>query len=464
MTEPAGIYLRQSLDVQEGIERQRERATKLIDARGWAFVGEYVDNDVTASKPRGRGTAWARLLDDLGADRVRVVVAVDLDRLLRTTRDLNTLIDHGAKVVTVDGEIDLSSADGEFRATMLAGIARFESRRKGERQQRANAARATKGKWVGGRRPFGFEPDGVTLRPAEAAAIRDGFTGLLNGLSLAAVAREWNAKGFTTGQTRQARSGHAGEPSPWRAYGVRHVLKNPRYMGRVRYKGEILTTPAEWPAIVDEATFQAVQAVLANPSRRTSGRSARHLLTGIAVCGVCGAHVHAGGNARKGVPSYRCSASTGHFARMAKPVEEFLSRVVVARLSRADARELLHRRDLPDVDQLRADASGLRERLEAVAVDYADGNVTAAQLRAATERIRARLTEVEAQLADAGRVDVLGDLIAAQDVAAAWDSLPLERRRAVVSTLMRVVLHPPGRGTRTFRPETVGIEWVSDPT
>lgn len=85
-------------------------------------------------------------------------------------------------------------------------------------------------------------------------------------------------------------------------------------------------------------------------------------------------------------------------------------------------------------------------------------------MRAATERIRERLTAVEAQLADAGRVDVLGDLIAAKDVAAVWESLPLERRRAVVATLMRITLHPVGRGTRTFRPETVGIDWMSDPT
>ena len=135
----AAIYLRQSLDVQEGIDRQRARCEQLVAAKGWQLTIEYADNDTSASKARGDGTAWARMLAGVGHD-FDVIVAVDLDRLLRTTRDLNVLIERGARVVTVDGEIDLTTADGEFRATMLAGIARFEVRRKSERQRRAKSS------------------------------------------------------------------------------------------------------------------------------------------------------------------------------------------------------------------------------------------------------------------------------------------------------------------------------------
>jgi hypothetical protein len=56
----------------------------------------------------------------------------------RQTKDLVALIEVGAKVITLDGEIDLSSRDGELRATMLAGFARFEIRHKAERMVRAN--------------------------------------------------------------------------------------------------------------------------------------------------------------------------------------------------------------------------------------------------------------------------------------------------------------------------------------
>ena len=66
----------------------------LVQARGWVDAGTYVDSDVSASKDRGEGTGWHRLLADARAGKIDAVVAVDLDRLLRSTRDLNTLIDH----------------------------------------------------------------------------------------------------------------------------------------------------------------------------------------------------------------------------------------------------------------------------------------------------------------------------------------------------------------------------------
>lgn len=74
--------------------------------------------------------------------------------------------------------------------------------------------------------------------------------------------------------------------------------------------------------------------------------------------------------------------------------------------------------------------------------------------------MRARLAEVEQAMSDAGRVNVLGSLLSAADVRAAWDALDGDRRRAVIATLMqRVTVLPPGRGARTFDPSTVRIDW-----
>lgn len=454
----AAIYLRQSLDVQEGIERQRSRCASLASARGWDVVGEYADNDTSASKSRGAGTAWARLIEDAKAGRVDVVIAVDLDRLLRTISDLLLITETGAKVLTVDGEIDLTTADGEFRATMLAGIARFEARRKGERQKRATAQAASKGRRTGGRRPFGFDADGRTVRPAEAAAIRSGYSDFLAGASLAEIARTWNAAGLFSGSARY-KEGHKGEPSPWRHDSVRTVLANPRNMGKRAHLGEIVAD-AEWPAIVDESTWRATEAALNNPARRSGASAGRYLLSGTALCGVCGSTVHAGGNARRGVPSYRCSGSMGHFARKAAPVEEFVEAVMVARLSKPDARDLLTVTNQPDTDGLRDEANGLRERLDALAVNFADGSLTASQLRVATERIRSRLEAVEGQLADAGRVDLLGPMVDSADVASAWASASVSRRRSVIALLAEVTIYPPGRGVRTFNPDTVAVAWL----
>jgi site-specific DNA recombinase len=456
----AALYFRQSLDVQEGIDRQRFRCRALAQSRGYEIIDEYVDNDTSASKARGQKTAWAKMLADAEAGRFDVVIAVDLDRLLRTINDLMTLTETGARVLTVDGEIDLTTADGEFRATMLAGIARFEARRKGERQKRATAQAASLGRRTGGRRPFGYEQDGVTLRPIEAEAIRSGYNDFLTGMPLAAIARKWNAQGLVTGQKRYS-AAHKGEPSPWQAYSVRMVLSNPRYAGKRAHLGEVVAD-AEWPAIVEDSTWQAVSAALRNPSRLSAPKRGKYLLSGLAVCGVCGATAHAGGNARKGVPGYRCSGSNGHFSRKSDPVDSYVQAVMVGRLSRPDAKALLTLEKGPDVEALQLEAVGLRERLDALALDYADGAITSSQLRVATERLTLRLTAIEASLADAGRVDVLGPLIGADNANDVWEFMETSAKRSVINILAKIILHPVGRGTRTFDPDTVGIEWLAN--
>jgi site-specific DNA recombinase len=439
----AAIYARQSIDAAEGIARQVERCRSLVAARGWEPGAEYLDNDTSASKARGEGTGWARMLADAG--QIDVVVAVNLDRLLRTQRDLVTLLDAGIRVVTLEGEIDLTTASGELQASVLTSMARFEARRKAERQVRANDHRARNGKVVRGRRPFGFEPDGVTVRPAEAAAVQAGYAAIAEGQTLAAVARSWNEAGLTTGQG-----------GAWAHHNVRHVLLNPRYRGAVRRHGEIVHEGAEWPALVDAGLFREVEAILRDPARRRGAPQASRLLSGIALCGVCREPVHAGGGARRGVANYRCSASTGHLARMAEPVDEHVRDVVCAFLQATKVGELLAQG--PEGDALATEADELRSRLDALALDYAEGALTSSQLRVASERLRERLAAVEARMLAALRSAELGDLAGRPDVRQAWDALTLDRRRRVLRALpLEIVVHPPGRGTRTFRPESVHI-------
>ena len=78
-------------------------------------------------------------------------------------------------------------------------MAQGEVERKGARQRSAAVQAAKQGRWIGGRRAFGFEPDGVTVREAEAALIEQGYVDVLAGESLGEIARRWNAAGVVTG-------------------------------------------------------------------------------------------------------------------------------------------------------------------------------------------------------------------------------------------------------------------------
>jgi hypothetical protein len=247
----------------------------------------------------------------------------------------------------------------------------------------------------------------------------------------------------------------------WRQAAVRDVLLRPRNAGLVAHRGEVVG-PATWPAVLDEDTWRAVVGVLTDPARRTSpGSQPRWLLSGMARCGVCGEAVQATSAARR--PTYTCR-SGGHVVRNARHVDAHVAAVVVERLSRPDARELL----LPkptDTTSLHLQADGLRQRLKGLADAYADGAIDAAQLRSGSDRLRGRLAEVDARIAAASRGSVLAGVVDAPDPAAVWARLDLDRRRAVVEVLVDVVILPARKGRRPgwragepyFDPRTVAV-------
>jgi hypothetical protein len=151
-------------------------------------------------------------------------------------------------------------------------------------------------------------------------------------------------------------------------------------------------------------------------------------------------------------------------ARQAAVVEDFIERTVIARLSRADAADLVAAPERGvDVAGLREEAAAIRANLEEMAADRAVGLLTRAQMLAATERGTARLEEIAGELADAARESVLAPLLAAESAAVVWESLDLARKRAVIKTLMTITLHSPGRGARrAFDPATVQVTWCQD--
>src|SRR3954453_23213789 len=343
----AAVYLRQSLD-RDGsglaVARQRQDCLKLCADRGWEPV-EYVDNDTSASNGKGR-VAYVRMLADIEAGRIGAVVAWDLDRLHRRPVELEHFIDltdrHRIALATVGGDADLSSDNGRLFARIKGAVARGEIERKSARQKRANLQRAELGKPPpGGRRAVGYEPGGMELRDSEALFIRDGYRQLLAGGSLRGIAAGWNAAGFTT-----AVGGR------WRPDGVRYTLRNPRNAAIVVHRGQQYG-PGGWPPIVPEHTYRAAVALLDDPSRRTTPDTARRYLpAGLARCH-CGAPVITG-RTQHGKRTYRCGQTRGHLSRSAEPVDELVAGLVVERLSRPDAPDLLARPgDGPQVGVLR---------------------------------------------------------------------------------------------------------------
>jgi site-specific DNA recombinase len=453
MERRAGIYVRISSDPDGkrlGVTRQREDCEHKAAALGWTVADIFEDNDRSASN--GRRPEYERMLNALEAGTINAVLAWDLDRLHRRPIELEGFIDlcdrRKVALASVGGDIDLGSSAGRLHARIMGNVARHEIEHKSERQKRANLQRAQNGTPHQGRRCFGYSPDGSEVVEREAAEIRKAVDALLAGASVHGIAREMNARGVTTS---------AG--GSWLPTAARRMVANPRNAALRVHQGEIIGK-GSWPAIIDEDTFYSVRAVLSQPERHKAGPPRRYLLSGLANCAVCDGRLFGVTEKGKG-PLYRCE-SRKHVQRRAEEIDEFVERIVIARLARPDASELFARTDRTDeVARLRHEEGTLRERLDGLAEAFAAGEIDRRQLTAGSKRLQSRLEGITGSLAASMRAPAVSEIINAQDVAAAWSGLDLDRKRAVIDTLMTVRVHPPGRGARRFDPSTVEIRWKS---
>lgn len=434
-----------------GVDRQEPDVELLRERLDMEWVGEpYLDNDISATKGDERPD-FERLLADLHRDPTPVILW-HTDRLIRLTADLERVIATGVDVYAAHaGHVDLSTPGGRAVARTLTAWATYEGEQKALRQVAANEQKATRGKPTWSRRPFGYNMDG-TPNPAEAQLVRDAFDGILAGSSLRSIVRDWNDRGIST--TR------GGE---WDSTGLRWVLKAPRNAGIATYRGNEVGS-GEWDALVPVETFRAVARVLANPARRSSsnarGRTPSHLLGGIATCAECDGPM--GVNQRKwqGESYMVLVCRENGCASIPMPfADDMVEAAVIGRLSDPRA-AALWARDEGSVEQARAEVARLRQELDEWAEDRASRRVTREQMLTATATLQPQLDAAEDKLARLGAGTPLHGLTTASesDVAAWWDGLDVERRRAVVRwVLERVAVRSRGKGRARPQPEHVEI-------
>lgn len=441
----AAVYLRQSLD-RDGqglaVERQRQDCTALCTARGWEPI-EYVDNSISASSGKVR-PSYARMLEDIEAGRIQGVVAWDLDRLHRRPIELEHFIDladkHRLALATVTGDVDLSTDNGRLYARIKGSVARAEVERKSARQRRAGLQRAESGKPWGPHRPFGFEADKTTHNAQEAAVIQGMYADLLAGVSQHEIARNLNTKGIAT--TR------GGE---WVQSTVRELLRNPRNAGLRRYKGEIIGK-GSWEPIVSEETWRVAAQRMTGGGN--GGGPRKHLLAGVAKCGVCGANMVTAYLPGK-VRTYACTTGK-HVARNAETIEEQVSETILTVLDSAPLPSLTADKKAPKYSELSKQADTLRRRLDSLAVEFADGDLTASQLRAATDRMQGKIADIEQSMAKRSTSAALAPLAGSTDIRKTWESLSIARRRSIIDALAVVTVHP-SKNRRKPEPESVEV-------
>lgn len=471
----AAIYCRISDDREGaglGVARQEADCRELCERRGWSVVELYVDNDTSAysGKPR---PAYRRLLDEVAAGAVDVVVAWHTDRLHRSPRELEEFLDvlerRSVTVETVKaGLLDFATPAGRMVARQLGAVARYESEHKADRSRRKALELAEAGRVSGGgSRPYGYSADRMTIVPEEAAIIRECARRVLAGEPVRTLARDLNERGVPTSAGKQ-----------WSAQTLRRMLASgrisaqrehqPRGRGETTRKivGDIVGD-AVWPAIIDKADTARLRSILLDPARRlTSPTPRRCLLSGILVCGRCGAPLvgrpRDGGDMRYVCNKVPGNSRCGRTYVLSEPADELIVGAVFEALSTADLLAAVRERgddgDAAVVTELERDEAALVQ----LGQDLDDGLVTRAEWLARRGRIEARIAEARRQLNRRSGTAALDGLAGRprELLEAEWQGMTLARRRAVLSALIeRVVVQPGVRGRNLFDPARFEVAW-----
>ena len=371
------------------------------------------------------------MLELLRAGGADVVLVWHTDRLHRSNAELEDYINvvEPREIITETvkaGLIDLNTPVGRMVARQLCTIARYESEHRAERVALARERQARQGKFGGGRRPYGFEADGVTVIPDEVAVILRMADAVMAGVPLRSVARDLRKLGIPTAAGTQ-----------WTPEGVRDVLLRPRNAGfmvhrettrkRKVYTDDDIVGTAPWAPVLDEEVWRSVVAKLTDPDRRTNtatGPAPRWLGSGSTAAR---AGRDAGAQGRGSRRPARSTAARrperamfGSGRADGRPGSAGGDREAV----RPDAADLVAAPvKRVDVAALRAELATCRPRLDEIAADYEDDKITRTQFLTRTDKRRAKLAAIEAQLAEATEISPLAPLIGADDVAAAWQAL-----------------------------------------
>lgn len=255
------IYTRKS--TEEGLEQefnsldaQREACAAYVLSQrheGWLQLDEFYDDGGYSGGNMER-PALKRLLADVAAGKVDVIVLYKVDRLTRSLADFARIVEvldrAGASFVSVTQSFNTTTSMGRLTLNVLLSFAQFEREVTGERIRDKIAASKAKGMWMGGVVPLGYDVHErrLVVNEAEAVTVRTIYERYVELGSMGDLADELASRGVVS-KSRQYRDGRAVGGQAFTRGALAHLIKNHLYNGEVAHRGNVYT--GEHTPIVD---------------------------------------------------------------------------------------------------------------------------------------------------------------------------------------------------------------------
>lgn len=268
------IYTRKSSD--EGLEQgfnsldaQREACAAYIlsqASEGWVALPEVYDDGGISGGTLER-PALQRLLAEVAAGRIDIIVVYKVDRLTRSLLDFSKLVEAfdkvGTSFVSITQSFNTTTSMGRLTLNMLLSFAQFEREVTAERIRDKIAASKAKGMWMGGIPPLGYKPDGRSLKIVKqhAVIVRDIFERYLALGNVRYVAEQLERDRILSPVRIKAKSNQPFGGVPLTRGQIYGILKNPIYVGEVHHRDQVY--PGLHKPIIDRDIWDRTQAMLA---------------------------------------------------------------------------------------------------------------------------------------------------------------------------------------------------------
>ena len=256
------VYCRVSSDERmdqsfNSIDAQREAGHAFIKSQsheGWIAVADDYEDGGYSGGNMDR-PALRRLMADIEAGKVDIVVVYKIDRLSRSLADFARMVDvfdrHRVSFSAVTQQINSATSMGRLMLNVLLSFAQFEREVTGERIRDKIAASKRKGMWMGGPVPLGYDVRDrmLLINETEAALVRRIFDDFVTMRSATLMVKAYGTEGLLTKGGR-----------PFTKQTIYKMLHNRMYLGEIGHKGQ--SFPGQHQAIVTQAQWDAVHALI----------------------------------------------------------------------------------------------------------------------------------------------------------------------------------------------------------